>query len=120
MTDLLKLPADITPPQIKTGMTIRIHQKIKETDPSGKEKERIQMFEGLVIKVGGAGVSKTMTVRKIGANNIGVERIYPLTLPSIAKIELVKMAKVNRQVISYVRHSKKKMKEVQLTELPKA
>lgn len=113
MADTITLPATIQPPQIKTGMTIRVHQKIKETDASGKEKERVQAYEGLVINVGGAGVSKTMTVRKI-SNSVGVEKIFPLTLPSIIKIELMKVAKVRRKKISFVRHSKKTLREVKV------
>ncbi|MDO8584058.1 MAG: 50S ribosomal protein L19 [bacterium] len=110
MADQIKLPADITPAQVKSGMTIRLHQKIKEIDPSGKEKERVQVFEGIVLKVGGETVSKTMTVRKI-SNGVGVEKIYPLILPSIARIELMKVAKVARKNIGFVRHSKKRLKE---------
>lgn len=107
----MKLPADITPQQIETGMTIRVHQKIKETDANGKEKERVQVYEGLVINLGGAGVSKTMTVRKI-SNMVGVEKIFPLMLPSITRVELVKKIRTSRKNISFVRHSKKRLKEV--------
>ncbi|MSR85447.1 50S ribosomal protein L19 [Candidatus Uhrbacteria bacterium] len=111
MENQLVLPATIIPTQVKTGMTIRVHQKIKETDKTGKEKERVQVFEGLVLKVGGNGVSKTMTVRKI-SDRIGVEKIFPLTLPSIVKLELVRMVKTRRQHIGFVRHSKKALREV--------
>ena len=65
MSDAITLPAVIQPSQIETGMTLRIHQKIKDITPKGEEKERIQIYEGLVMAVRGAGVSKTMTVRKI-------------------------------------------------------
>jgi large subunit ribosomal protein L19 len=107
----LTLPADIKAEQVKTGMTIRIHQKIKELGADGKEKERVQAYEGLVLNVGGAGIAKTMTVRKI-SNSVGVEKIFPLALPSIQRIELVKMAKVARKSIKFVRHSKKRLREV--------
>jgi len=107
----MKLPADIKPEQIKTGMTLRIHQKIKETDVNGKEKERIQVYEGLVMNIGGKGISKTMTVRKM-SGGFGVEKIFPLTLPSITRIELVKMVKTRRKNISFIRHSKKRLHEV--------
>lgn len=113
MTDkpAVTLPAQIQPSQVETGMTIRVHQKIKDVTPSGDEKERIQVYEGLVMKVGGSGISKTMTVRKV-SDGVGVEKIYPLALPAIAKIELVKKYKVRRKVISFVRDTKKRMREI--------
>src|SRR5262245_33763171 len=57
---------------IKPGMTVRVHQKIKDVTPSGEEKERVQVFEGMVIAMRGTGVSKTMTVRK-ESFGVGVE-----------------------------------------------
>jgi large subunit ribosomal protein L19 len=111
MADALKLPAVIEPAQIQTGMTVRIHQKIKDLNAKGEERERVQVFEGMVLAVGGTGVSKTFTVRKV-ADGIGVERIYPLTSPIIAKIELMRMVKVRRNNIAFVRESKKRLKEV--------
>ncbi|MFA6161347.1 MAG: 50S ribosomal protein L19 [Patescibacteria group bacterium] len=96
---------------IRSGMNIRVHQKIREKNPKGEEKERVQVYEGLVINVRGAGIQKTMTVRKI-SNGVGVEKIYPLQLPTIAKIELVNQVKTRRKVMSFVRHAKKRLKEV--------
>ena len=119
MENKIVLPAIITPAQVKTGMTIRVHQKIKETDQNGKEKERVQVYEGLVLKVGGNGVSKTMTVRKI-SSGVGVEKIFPLTLPSIVKLELVKMVKTRRKNINFVRHSKKTLREIKNIKLQTA
>ena len=107
MAEELKLPAEITPEQVRTGMTIRVHQKIKDVNAQGKERERIQVFEGLVLKVGGKGVGRTMTVRKV-ASGVGVEKIFPLNLPSIEKIEAVKQAKVRRKYITFVREGKTK------------
>ena len=111
MAETLQLPAVIQPSQVKTGMTIRVHHKIKDLDAEGKEKERVQMYEGLVLKVGGNGAAKTMTVRKI-SSGVGVEKIFPLSLPSITKIELVKMIKIRRNYISFMRTTKKRMHEV--------
>jgi large subunit ribosomal protein L19 len=110
------LPVDIQPSQVRTGMTVKIHQKINETGADGKEKERVQVFEGLVLIVKGTMTRKTMTVRKI-SNGIGVEKIFPLTLPSITRVELVKMVKVSRKNIGFVRHSKKRMREIKSVHL---
>lgn len=93
------------------GMTIRVHQKIKEVNPKGEEKERVQMFEGLVIKrKGGERTGATVTVRKI-SNGIGVEKIFPVNLPSVVKIDRLKVAEVRRAKLYYTRTSKKKLKE---------
>lgn len=93
------------------GMTIKVHQKIKEINPKGEEKERIQVFEGLVIKrKGGNAAGATVTVRKI-SNGVGVEKIFPVHVPSVARVEKVKQAEVRRAKLYYVRTSKKKLKE---------
>ena len=111
MSETISLPAVIEATQVKSGMTVRIHQRIKEVDTHGKEKERTQIFEGLVLKVSGTAAAKTMTVRKV-ASGVGVEKFYPLALPSIEKLEVTRMAKVRRNNLSYVRKSKKRLKEV--------
>ena len=100
----------IKPEQVRTGMEIRVHQRISEQTAKGL-KERIQVFDGLVLTMRGMGVSRTMTVRKV-SDGVGVERIYPLALPTIEKIELVKQLKVARKNISFLKHAKKRMKEV--------
>ncbi len=111
MAPNLILPAVIEPSQVVTGMTLRIHQKIKDISPNGEEKERVQVYEGMVLNVGGMGTSRTMTVRKV-TGGIGVEKIFPITLPSIIKIELMKVSKARRKNIAYVRDSKKRLRDV--------
>lgn len=111
MADQITLPAVIQPSQIRTGMTIRIHQKIKETAPNGEEKERVQVYEGIVLKMSGVASRKTMTVRKM-SGTVGVERIFPLSLPSIQKVEVTKVARVRRNNISFIRDSKKRFRDV--------
>jgi len=90
-------------PDIKPGDTIKVHQKIKEQD-----KERVQIFEGIVIaRKHGKGISATITVRKV-VDGIGVERIFPVHSPLIAKIEVVKHGKVRRAKLYYLRTAKGK------------
>ena len=89
--------------EFRVGDIIRVHQRIKETTEAGKEKERIQVFEGLVIaRKHGKGISGTLTVRKV-ASGVGVERIFPLHSPSIEKIEVVRRQIVRRAKLYYVR-----------------
>ena len=98
-------------PDLKPGDTIKVHQKIKEGDPSkdsGQVKERIQIFEGVFIaKKHGKGISATITVRKI-IDGVGVERIFPIHSPSIDKIEVVRHGKVRRSKLYYLRSAKGK------------
>ena len=97
---------------LKPGMVVKVHQKIKEKDSKGKDKERIQIFEGTILGIkGGKNPGATFTIRKISANDIGVEKILPLYLPSIEKIELVKQLKTRRAKLYFLRDYKKKIKE---------
>lgn len=95
---------------LKPGMTVKVHQKIQEVGKKGEAKERIQIFEGIILSLRGMGMSKTMTVRKV-SDGVGVEKIFPLYLPTIAKIEPVKQARVRKAKLYHLRDSKKKLKE---------
>ncbi len=98
-------------PEIKSGDLVRVHQKIKEGD-----KQRIQVFEGLVIaKKHGQGINATITVRRT-ASGVGVERIFPIHAPFVEKIEVVKRHKVRRAKLYYLRN--KTAKEARLKEIP--
>jgi large subunit ribosomal protein L19 len=105
----------VKPEQVRTGMQIRVHQRITEIGAKGP-RERIQVYEGLVMTVRGKGIHQTMTVRKI-SHGVGVEKIFPLTLPSIDKIELVKQLNVRRKNLSFLRDHTKRMKEVRNVKL---
>ncbi|MBI5071818.1 50S ribosomal protein L19 [Candidatus Falkowbacteria bacterium] len=105
-------------PELKPGQTIRVHQQIKEvemTEEKGKtkakERKRVQIFEGVILKKSGTGQSATITVRKI-SNGVGVEKIFPVNLPTIVKIEPVKQAKVRKSKLYFLRSYGKRMKEV--------
>lgn len=99
------LIAEITKEQLRTdipafraGDTVRVHAWIVEG-----ERERIQIFEGVVIKRRGAGISETYTVRKI-TNGVGVERTFPLHSPRVAKIDVIRHGKVRRAKLYYLRN----------------
>ena len=85
-------------PEFSAGDTVRVHVRVVEG-----EKERIQLFEGVVIQRRGAGIHETFTVRKISTGGIGVERIFPLHTPRVAKIEVLRRGKVRRAKIYYLR-----------------
>ncbi|HID98595.1 MAG TPA: 50S ribosomal protein L19 [Thermodesulfobacteriaceae bacterium] len=85
-------------PRFRPGDTVRVHVKIRETE----EKERIQVFEGVVISRKGSGLSETFTVRKI-SYGVGVERIFPVHSPRIEKVELTQEGRHNRSKLYYLR-----------------
>jgi large subunit ribosomal protein L19 len=89
------LKSDI--PDFRAGDTVKVHVRLREG-----EKERIQVFEGLVIARKHGGIAETFTVRKI-SSGIGVERIFPLHAPTIAKIELARRGRVRRAKLYYIR-----------------
>ena len=90
-----QLRSDI--PEFRAGDTVRVHAKVVEGDH-----ERIQLFEGVVIKRHGSGISATYTVRKI-SNGVGVERTFPLHSPRVAKIEVIRHGRVRRAKLYYLR-----------------
>src|SRR3954462_15544117 len=93
-------------PVLKAGFTVRVHQKITDVSSDGKEKQRIQIFEGQVIATkGGKAINGTVTVRKI-SSGVGVERIFPIHSPNIEKIEVVKATPTRKAKIYHVREGK--------------
>jgi large subunit ribosomal protein L19 len=83
------------------GDTVRVFYKIIEG-----EKLRTQPYEGIVISKKGENVSKTFTVRRIGADNVGIERIFPIASPNIDSIKLIRKGKVRRAKLYYLRDKK--------------
>jgi large subunit ribosomal protein L19 len=94
-------------PEFKAGDSIKVYVRIKED-----EKERLQVFEGIVLGLKGAGVKKTFKIRKI-SYGIGVERIFPLNSPNIKKIEVVKKGKTKRSKYYYLRNRASKKFKVE-------
>ena len=84
-------------PDFRAGDTVRVHALIVEGS-----RERVQMFEGIVIKRHGAGISATYTVRKI-SNGVGVERTFPLHTPRVEKIDVIRHGRVRRAKLYYLR-----------------
>jgi large subunit ribosomal protein L19 len=102
-------------PQLSPGDTVRVHVRVKETSvkeeikgkPKETERERVQVFEGLVIGLRGSGARATMTVRKVSFGT-GVERIFPLHARTIEKVEVVRHARVRRAKLYFLRERKGK------------
>jgi large subunit ribosomal protein L19 len=91
-----KLKTDL--PELKVGDTVRLGLKVVD-----KKVERVQNFEGILIRVSGSGLRKSLTVRKIGANGVGVERIVPLHSPVLASVHIVSQGKARRARLYYLR-----------------
>ena len=85
-------------PQFRAGDTLRLAVTIKEGD-----KTRVQSYEGVCIAKRGAGTGQTITVRKIGANGVGIERIFPLYTDSISEIKVLRRGRVRRAKLFYLR-----------------
>ena len=100
--DLLKAFADkytkAEPPVVAVGDTVRVHLKVKEGN-----RERIQVFEGIVIAKKHGGIEETFTVRRV-SYGVGVEKVFPVHSPSVEKIELVRHGKVRRAKLYYLRN----------------
>ncbi|KPK71275.1 50S ribosomal protein L19 [candidate division TA06 bacterium SM1_40] len=94
-------------PDFKPGDTVRIHIRVIEGD-----KERLQPFEGVVIRRKGGGLRETFTVRKV-TEGIGVERVFPLHSPSLAKIKVLRRGKVRRAKLYYLRGRRGKAARVE-------
>jgi large subunit ribosomal protein L19 len=102
-------------PRLTPGDTVRVHVKVKETSvkeeikgkPKETVRERVQVFEGVVIALRGSGTRATVTVRKVSSGQ-GVERIFPLHAPTIDKIQVVKHAHVRRAKLYFLRERKGK------------
>ncbi|MGN0466375.1 MAG: 50S ribosomal protein L19 [Lachnospiraceae bacterium] len=102
-----QLKAEITP--FRVGDTVRVHAKVKEGN-----RERIQVFEGTVLKRQNGGIRETFTVRK-QSSGVGVEKTWPLHSPIIEKIEVIRRGKVRRAKLNYLRQrvgKKAKVKEL--------
>jgi large subunit ribosomal protein L19 len=100
--ETVERPAVVERPAIKPGDTVRVHVKVREGD-----KERIQVFEGIIIGQHRAGIRSTFTVRKVSFGQ-GVERIFPLHSPVIDKIDVVRTARVRRAKLYFLRALKGK------------
>ena len=97
-------------PQFKVGDTVKVHIKIKEGN-----RERIQIFEGFVLKRQNGGLSETFTVRRI-ASGVGVEKTFPLHSPRIDKIEVVRAGDVRRAKLNYMRERTGKSAKIKVKE----
>lgn len=95
----MAISATIKDTTVHVGDLVRLHMRILEG-----EKERIQIFEGMIIALRGRGENRSFTIRKIAAGNIGVERIFPFESPWISKIEVKKKGDVRRAKLYYVRY----------------
>lgn len=94
-------------PEFTAGDTVNVHYRVREG-----EKERIQQYQGVVINERGSGANKTFIVRKM-SGSVGVERIFPLYSPFIAKIEVKKRGKVRRSKLFYLRERRGKSARIQ-------
>jgi large subunit ribosomal protein L19 len=104
MLDKIHLRLDL--PKFDAGDTVKVHFRVREGD-----KERIQIFEGVVIGRSGGGAHESFTVRKI-SYNVGVERVFPVNSPMIAALEIVQHGRVRRAKLNYLRGLKGKAAKI--------
>ncbi len=97
-------------PAFNVGDTLKVYIKIKEGN-----RERVQMFEGFVLKIQNGGLGKTFTVRKI-SSGVGVEKTFPIHSPMIEKIEVVKRGAVRRAKLNYMRQRTGKAAKIKVKE----
>ena len=98
--------------EIQSGMVVRVHEKIKEKNAKGEEKQRIQVFEGIVIaRKHGKETGATITVRKV-SDGVGVEKIFPIHSPLLEKIEIKSRVKSTKSKLYYLRNYKKRLKKI--------
>lgn len=90
-------------PQVETGDTVKVHVRIVEGD-----RERLQVFQGVVIRQQGSGIAKTFTVRRIASHGVGVERTFLLHSPRVEKVEVARSAKIRRSRIYFLRERRGK------------
>jgi large subunit ribosomal protein L19 len=109
--DVIKMIEDreirTEPPAVQVGDSVKVHVKVREG-----EKDRIQVFNGLVIAMKGGGTGATFTVRKV-SDGVGVERIFPLYSPVIGKIEIIRRGRVRRAKLYYLRRRRGKAARIE-------
>ncbi len=107
MSELLKSVEYVEPnpkiPPLRPGDTVRVHARIVEGN-----RERVQVFQGTIIRIRGGGINKTFTVRRIASHGIGVERTFLLHSPRLEKVEVLRHAHVRRARLYYLRERKGK------------
>jgi len=112
MIDVVEKAQLVERPRMQSGDTVRVHVKVREGD-----KERIQVFEGIVIGMHRGGARASFTVRKVSFGQ-GVERIFPLHSPTIAKVDVVRSARVRRAKLYFLRALKGKAARMKETKKP--
>lgn len=110
MSEAEKTTVTTAAPEVKPGMVIRVHEKIEDFNAKGEKRERVQIFEGLVLGIRGAGNARSFTIRK-ETNGFGVEKIYPVNSPNIVKIEVVRRFQVRRAKLTFIKGFSRRLKE---------